>query len=222
MSLSVDLTSSETYLKGKASKICKSSKYPWEIDSASMVSKGEFSIRPDRLIERSKEILDKDIGKLDPDDLAEDFTFQFPVIGPLTIEQYLKAIKSFNVKDAFPDSCPGLYDFRVDPFEPNRVWFTGVFTGTHTGTTKAFGKPTGRFVMSPPQTNSLIFNAKGEVVKFTGGYVMDRFLGNTGGLGGLFGPLYAVGRGFPFPEGKPYQPSLMLKVFNFLSKLLSR
>ena len=37
-----------------------------------------------------------------------------------------------------------------------------------------------------------------------GGYVMDRRQGNTGGLGGLLGPFYAIGKPLPFPEAQPY------------------
>lgn len=32
-------------------------------------------------------------------------------------------------------------------------------------------------------------------------------LGNTGGLGGAFGLLHAIGVDFPYPEGKPWQSS---------------
>lgn len=39
------------------------------------------------------------------------------------------------------------------------------------------------------------------------GYVMDRRLGNSGGLGGAFGMLWAVGMPFPYPEGRPWQSS---------------
>jgi len=67
-----------------------------------------------------------------------------------------------------------------------------------TGSTKFFGKATGKRVVTPPQAISLTFNEKGQVLRYTGGYVMDRTLGNTGGMGGAFGPLYAVGKGFPF------------------------
>jgi len=34
---------------------------------------------------------------------------------------------------------PHPYDFRVDPYEPNRVWFTTRTTATHKGDLK-FGK----------------------------------------------------------------------------------
>lgn len=37
--------------------------------------------------------------------LAEDFRFEFPVVS-LTRADYLKAVKSFKLTDAFPDGCP--------------------------------------------------------------------------------------------------------------------
>eukprot|EP00438_Fugacium_kawagutii_P012410 Skav215464 [mRNA] locus=scaffold1089:262898:263873:- [translate_table: standard] len=65
---------------------------------------------------------------------------------------------------------------------------------------------------SPPEACSLRFNDNGQVVEYTAGtvggaakrYVIDRRQGNTGGRGGLLGPLYAIGKGFPFPEAQPY------------------
>ena len=44
------------------------------------------------------------------------------------------------------------------------------------------------------------FNERGECTQLTVGYVMDKQLGNTGGLGGVYGILYAIGYGLPFPE----------------------
>jgi hypothetical protein len=45
---------------------------------------------------------------------------------------------------------------------------------------------TGTEVVCPPQTLSLTFNEAGKVVKYTGGYVMDKTVGNSGGLGGEY------------------------------------
>lgn len=42
---------------------------------------------------------------------------------------------------------------------------------------------------------------------------MDRMVGNTGGLGGFFGVLWRIGKGFPFSEGQPYQPSSGYRIF---------
>ena len=52
-----------------------------------------------------------------------------------------------------------------------------------------------------------------KVTKFTIGAVIDRSVGNTGGLGGLFGPLYAVGKGLPFPEAQPWKKSPQYALF---------
>jgi len=197
-------------------------KYSWELDTKAMLAKSNFNIKPDTLIERCKEVVDKNIGLENPDDLADDFSFQFPVIGPLTKSEYIKAVQGFELKALFPDLNPQFCDFRVDPFQPNRVWFTANFEATHTGDTKLFGKATGRRVICPPQAISLTFNADGKVVRYTGGYVMDKTLGNSGGMGGAFGPLWAIGKGFPFPEAKPYSPSIQFRIFSFIGSLAQR
>merc|ERR1712059_182206 len=49
--------------------------------------------------------------------------------------------------------------------------------------------------------------------KMTGGYSVDRTVGNTGGLGGVFGLIHAVGGSLPFPEGRPWIPSMKWEVF---------
>jgi hypothetical protein len=65
-------------------------RYKWEIDSAAMLSKSTFKIKPAKLIEICKEVIDRNIGLDQPNDLAEDFAFQFPVIGPLSKKAYLE------------------------------------------------------------------------------------------------------------------------------------
>lgn len=69
-------------------------------------------------------------------------------------------------------------------------------------------------IEEPPQTASLLFSEQGTLRAFTMGYVMDRLQGDTGGLGGAFGLLYAIGCLFPVPEGKPWRPSWQLRLFN--------
>lgn len=69
-------------------------------------------------------------------------------------------------------------------------------------------------VCGPPQTSSLTFNEQGKVVGHTMGYVMDRRIGNTGGLGGAFGLMYGIGIPLPVPEGRPLAPSWQLQLFN--------
>jgi hypothetical protein len=68
-------------------------------------------------------------------------------------QEYLKAVGSFQLKGAFPDLDSHPYDWRVDKFEPNRVWFTTRTTCTHTGPLK-FGfrtfKPTNKVWTGSP------------------------------------------------------------------------
>jgi hypothetical protein len=96
-------------------------KYSWELDEAKTLSKSRFPIKPAALIARAKQVIDKDI--LDADDLSEDFVFQFPVVGPLSKAEYLKAVGGFQIKSMFPDLNLGIHNFHVDPLQPNRVWY---------------------------------------------------------------------------------------------------
>ncbi|CAK8990117.1 unnamed protein product [Durusdinium trenchii] len=85
-----------------------------------------------------------------------------------------------------------------------------------------FGEPTGLQFENPPQACSLTFNDKGQVTKFTIGYVMDRMVGNTGGMGGFFGVLWRIGKGFPFSEGQPYAPSTGYWLFAQVNRLFAQ
>ena len=62
----------------------------WELDTASMLAKSDFKIKPAALIERCKEVIGRNVGLDDENDLAEDFTFQFPIVGPLSKKEYLE------------------------------------------------------------------------------------------------------------------------------------
>jgi len=197
-------------------------KYSWELDTSAMLSKSTFKIKPAALIERCKVVVNNGIGLKNADDLSEDFQFIFPVVGPLSKKEYLDAVGGFELGKMFPGFDRGLYfDFRVDPFEYNRVWFTASFNAKHSGE-GPFGKPTDILVTCPPQTISLTFNEEGKCTRYTGGYVMDKTVGNSGGLGGVFGPLYAIGRGLPFPEAKPYSKSIQFQLFNFIGTTVAK
>ena len=83
---------------------------------------------------------------------------------------------------------------------------------THTGVLK-FGssvyQPTGKEVVNTPQVLSFSFDREGRCYKFTGGYSIDKTIGNCGGLGGVLGIIHAVKPGsIPFPEAKPWKASL--------------
>ena len=49
---------------------------------------------------------------------------------------------------------------------------------------------------------------------------MDRQLGNTGGLGGVFGLFYAIGKPLPFPEANPWRMSKRYQFFNWLGRIM--
>merc|ERR1719487_419584 len=79
--------------------------------------------------------------------------------------------------------------------------------------------PTGKQVKMPPQAQSMLFNENGECYTLTVGYTMDKRIGNTEGLGGMFGIVKATGNALPFPEGQRlYNPSLRFEAFERIAK----
>lgn len=167
-----------------------------------------FPIPADELIKRAQKLFAENVGVDNADDLADNFRFEFPVVS-LPKAEYVKAVSGFKLKEAFPDIDPHPYHWRVDPYEPNRVWFTTRVTATHTGDLK-FGsstfKATGKRVYGAPECISFTFNEEGKCTSYTGGYVMDRRVGNMQGLGALFGIVAAIGG----PVLKPGSPVLMM------------
>lgn len=146
--------------------------------------------------------------------MANSFRFVAPVVGPLKKDPFVQAFGSFKVQEAFPDISENYHHFRRDPFEDNRIWFSTRPRGTNSG--PWFGgslKASNKYVDQTPQTMSVTFDKKGMVEKFTIGYPMDRELGNSGGLGGIYGLLYASGYGLPFPEAQPFKPSKRYRFF---------
>ena len=166
--------------------------------------------------------------------LADDFQFVFPFVGPLNKTEFIKIFSSFKLNSSFPDSNNNYFGFTVDPTEPNRVWFMSRPKMTHTGTLRIGAlviEPSGTKVEPPPQVLSLSFDNDGKCYKFTGGYSVDRTIGNTDGLGGVFGigkivkkssvekstkfnfAVHALGKNLPFPEAHPWQASFRWQVF---------
>lgn len=187
------------------------------LDERTMLNSSDFPIKPADLIEKCKIVVRNQFGAEKPEVLSEDFKFIFPVVGPLPKAEFIEAFSSFKLEDAFTGSS-NFFGFNVDPMEPNRVWFFSRSVLTHSGVL-LFGamkmKPSGASVVSVPQVLSMSFNREGECYKLTGGYSVDRTVGNTGGLGGVFGLIHAIGGSLPFPEGKPWKPSLRWEAFSF-------
>ena len=94
-------------------------------------------------------------------------------------------------------------------------------SGTDNGEGFLGNKPTGKTFSTPPQACSIKFNQDGLVTKYTIGHVMERSMGNTGGLGGIFGPAYALGSPLPFPEANPWKPSKRYQALQAVGRLLS-
>jgi len=162
----------------------------------------------------------------DPDMLAESFIFEGPVVGPLKKEEFVNAIGSVDFTTAFPNWTPQFYGFFVDPLEveQNRVWYTARGEGVNTGPLLPFAPvPTNNKVINPPQVCSLTINhSSGLIERYTIGYVTDRNVGNTGGLGGLYGILYALGKPLPFPEANPWSKSWQYAFFQKLGAMIQR
>lgn len=170
------------------------------------------------LIARAKEVFETMTGLKDESVLADDFRFEFPIVS-LDKEAYLKAVRGFQLTDAIPDMNAHPYDFRTDKYEPNRVWFTVRNTGTHTGELKFGSKSypaTGREIKGAPECLSYVFDHDLKVASFTGGYVMDRRVGNTQGMGALFGILAAIGVNFPKPG------TLSWTILTFINRVVSK
>ena len=57
-------------------------KHTFVLDASAMIARSfdNFPVRPERLIERAKEVISVDFGVKDPDVLAEEFEFIFPVM----------------------------------------------------------------------------------------------------------------------------------------------
>jgi len=179
---------------------------------------------PEELITIAKRFLltSKGLGG-DPDMLAETFQFEGPVVGPLPKDEFVKAIGSVDFDTAFPNWTPQFYGFHVDPLEGDRVWYTARGFGKNEGPLLPFSpEPTGRMVENPPQVCSLtIDHETGLITKYTIGYVTDRSIGNTGGLGGLYGILYAIGKPLPFPEANPWKKSKQYAFFQWIGSLIN-
>jgi len=206
-----------------------------EVDEAAMLAASTFPIKPDALIDRCKEVIlaQRDIqdGSIDESIYANDFRFCAPFVGgptPTSADdampglpkpEYLNALRGFDLLQAFPDMNNNYHAFRVDPFEPNRVWFQTRATATHTGPLMG-AEPTGKRLTLPPQAFSMTFNEQGQVTLFNVGYVIDRTVGNTGGLGGAFGFFWGTGNPLPFPECQPFKGSLQLRGLGLLQKAL--
>ena len=76
------------------------------VDEKATLAKKTFPISGEDLIAKTKKLISPEVefGSKNPDLLAEDFQFVFPVVGPLSKTEFVTIFGSFKVKDAFPDT----------------------------------------------------------------------------------------------------------------------
>jgi len=197
---------------------------PIFLDEEEALAAAAFPISEGELVDKAKAFLYYGQGVEKPELLSDDFAFMGPFVGGaggLPKAEYLKAVGGFDIKAAFPDLNPRFHHFRADPLDAGRIWFTSQASGTDNGVGFLGNKPTGKSFSTPPQACSLKFDESGLVIKYTIGHVMERSIGNTGGLGGVFGPAYAIGKPLPFPEANPWKPSKRYALLQQVGRLLT-
>ena len=124
------------------------------------------------MIQLAKGVFASELGTKDPDLLDDGFTFCAPIVGPLEKKAFLEALQNFNIRDGLPDLTESYSNFRVDPYDPYRVWVDVKATGTRTGV--LLGKePNGAKYVGPPEAISLTFDDDGFCTRLTAGAVMD-------------------------------------------------
>jgi len=114
------------------------------------------------------------LGPTNPEDLkaelADEFAFVAPLVGPLGKDAIIGATTGLDIGAGLPDFDARYHDFRVDCDDPMRVWCTMRVQGTHTGTfsfagVEAAPKSPPTVVNSPPEAVSLRFDDEGKVVE---------------------------------------------------------
>jgi len=191
-----------------------------DVDAEARLARSAFPIKANDLLILAKEaVFVKGLGMRDNGEcLADDFVFRGAHVETKKPE-FLKAIQSFDLGDSF-EIKQQYFGWLVDPIQNNRVWFMNRQEATHVK--DFFGaEADGKTLILPPESLHIDFNEKGQVTEF-GFYTVDRFQGNTGGIGGAFGYFYGVGKPLPFPEARPYKMSNRRRVFETLGESVSK
>lgn len=151
------------------------------------------------VIAKTKEFIESASGYYSPVDAAfyaDEFVFRAPSIGPLNKKDYLYTMTSLNVYTGYPDLAPNAFGHTVDPDEPLKCIFWTRATGTFSQPWNPFGKraealplaklqPNQRRAQLPTECYSLTFTPEGKAKLLTAGYVVNKFEGNTNGLGAV-------------------------------------
>jgi len=131
------------------------------------------------MIQLTKGILSSNLATDDASLLSnKEFSFLTPTVGPITDQRDF--LENYALQE-LEGTSPSFTNFRVDPFDPNRVWVDVKVTG-----------PAG--LEGPPQAWSFTFDDDGFCIRITAGAVMDPSIGTTGGLAGPEGVKYHMGK----------------------------
>jgi hypothetical protein len=191
-----------------------------DLDTEALLAESTFAIKPDDLIAVAKDfVFIKGTGTKDKgESLTDDFMFRAAFV-EVNKDKFIEALEGFSIEDSF-EIKQQFFGWTVDPLQPNRVWVINRQEMKHTADFVG-KKPTGKNYVLPPQNMHFDFREDGKCTEF-GFYTVDRNQGNTGGLGGVFGLFYGVGRPLPFPEGKPYKFSWQRRVLEGVTGLFSK
>lgn len=142
------------------------------------------------MIQLAKGVIASDMGADDPSLLSDDFTYCTPIVGPIRKAEFLGKYAS----DELAAYDPNFTNFRIDPFDPVRVWVDL--------------RPSGPNYEGPPQAMSFTFDEDGYCTRVTSSAVMDPSIGNSGGLGGPEGYKYATSQASPGFFTRPFPRAL--------------
>jgi hypothetical protein len=118
------------------------------------------------MIQLAKGIIAAQMASADPDLLGTSFSYCGAREGPLNKDRFLEKI----APKMFGGADPDLSHFRVDPYDPYRVWVDVRARGT---------LPEGGFFETPPQAMSFTFDDDGFCSRITGDAVMDPSIGKS-------------------------------------------
>ena len=85
------------------------------------------------MIQLAKDVVETNFGLDNPDLLSGKFSYLEPSMGPLNKRKYLEKFSSYGVLDAVRDMDYGIMHYRVDPYNPYRIWVDQRAKGTRTG-----------------------------------------------------------------------------------------
>jgi hypothetical protein len=113
------------------------------------------------MIQLVKGILAASLAADDPTLLAPEFVYYTPYVDPIKKKEFLQSY----ARQEFGGSEPELSHFRVDPFDPYRVWVDV--------------KPVGVGFEGPPEAYSFTFDNDGFCTRMSAGAVMDPSIGES-------------------------------------------